>query len=118
MVISMTHNENIKTCDDLSRHLKLEVKHLKAFKATRTAKFGSAYVANNDSRVPRGPKRKNYAQRQDFGNGPAPEKAKNTKHKRGKHRGKGKNGKCFNYNKEGYFAHDCTEPRKERLNTY
>ena len=64
-------------------------------------------MANNDSRAPRGPKRKNYALLQDSGNGSAPKKAKNTKHG-----GKGKNGKCFNCNKEVHFAHDYTEPRK------
>ena len=62
--------------------------------------------------MPRGPERKNYALRKDFGNGPVHKKAKNTKRKRGKSSGKGKNNKCFNYNKEEHFAHDCTKPRK------
>ena len=59
----MTHNKNIKTFDDLSRHLKLEAEHLKASKAIKATKSGSAYVANNDSHVLRGPKRKNYVPR-------------------------------------------------------
>ena len=80
-MISMTHNENIKTFDDLSHHLELEAEHLEVFDATKAIKFGRAYVANNNSRAPKGPKIKNYAQRQDSGNGPAPKNAKNTKHK-------------------------------------
>ena len=69
-------------------------------------------MANNDSRAPRGPNHKNYAQRQDSSNGPTPQKAKNTKHKRGKCGGKGKNGKCFNCNKKGHCAHDSIKPRE------
>ena len=53
MVINMTHNENIKTFPDLSHYLELEVERLEASKATKTAKSRSAYVANNNSRVPR-----------------------------------------------------------------
>ena len=111
-MISMTHNENIKTFDDLSRHLEMEAERLEASKATKVAKSGSAYMANNDFRVPRGFKGKNYALRQDFGNRPKPKKAKNTKCKLGKCSGKGNNGKCFNCDNEGHFARDCTEPRK------
>ena len=56
----MTYNENIKTFDDFSRHLWLEAVRFKASKVTKVAKSGSAYVANNDFRTTRGPKRKNY----------------------------------------------------------
>ena len=111
MVISMTHNRKIKTFDDLSRHLELEAECFEASKASKAAKSRSAYVANNGCHAPRGPKHKNYALRQDFGNGLVPKKTKNTKRKQGKHDGKGKNDKCFNYDKE-HFAPDCTEPRK------
>ena len=58
MMISMTHNENIKTFDDLSQHLELEVERLEAYKAIKAAKSGSAYMVNNDSRTLRGFKRK------------------------------------------------------------
>ena len=93
-MISMTQNKNIKTFDDLLGHLELETERLEASKATKAAKSGSAYVANNDSREPRWTKSKNYASRQDSGNRPAPKKVKNTKHKRGKCGCKEKNGKC------------------------
>ena len=79
MVINMTHNENVKTFDDLSRHLELEAEHLEASKATKAAKSRSAYMPYNDSLTPRGPKCKNYATREDSSNGPEPKKAKNTK---------------------------------------
>ena len=49
MVINRTHNENIKTFDDHSRHLELEAECLEASKATKAAKSRNAYVANNDS---------------------------------------------------------------------
>ena len=109
MMISMARNENIKTFDNLLCHLELEAKCLEASKAIKATKSGSAYVTNNDSCTPRGPNHKNYAPRQDSGNGSVPKKAKNTKRKRGKHGGKGKNNKCFNRNKEGHFSCDCTE---------
>ena len=68
-------------------------------------------MANNDSHVPRWPKRKNCAPRQYSINGLVPKKAKNSKCKQSKRSGKGRNDKCFNYNKEGHFTQDCTKPR-------
>ncbi|PON59647.1 hypothetical protein TorRG33x02_287600 [Trema orientale] len=103
MVITMTHSGNIRTFDDLSRHLKLVAEHLEAAKPIKDSNPGSAYVANNQ----RGPivaKRKNQAPRGDSGNGPAPKKAKATRRKRGKRDGKGKNGRCYNCDKEGHFV--------------
>ena len=46
---------NIKIIDDLSCHLKLEVEHLEAYKVTKVVRFERAYVANNDSHMPKGP---------------------------------------------------------------
>ena len=104
MVISITHNEHIKTFDDLSCHLELEAELLKASKATKSTRPESAYVADNDSHVLKGSKHKNYAPRRDLSNVLAPNKAKNTKCKRDKRGGKGKNGKYFNSNKQGHFV--------------
>ena len=107
--------KKIKTFYALSHHLELEVECLeasKATKATKAIKSGSAYMANNNSRMLRGPKRKNYAPRQDSGNGPMPKKTKNTNRKLDERGDKGKNEKCFNCDKEGHFARDCTESRK------
>ena len=53
MRLNMTHNENIKIFDDLSRHLELEAQRLEAAKAN-----DSSYTAQSSSRRPFGPKRK------------------------------------------------------------
>ena len=45
----MTHNENIKTFDDLSRHLELKAEHFEVAKAN-----GSSYTAQSGSRRPFG----------------------------------------------------------------
>ena len=37
MRLNMTHNKNIKTFDDLSRHLELEAKHLEFAKANSSS---------------------------------------------------------------------------------
>ena len=93
MRLNMMHNENIKTFDDLSHHLELEVECLEAAKAN-----GSSYTAQSSSRKPSRPKRKNNQGRKNENPGVAPKKAYDIKHKRGK-RG-GKKGKtsttCFN----------------------
>ena len=49
----MTHNENIKTFDDLSRHLELEAERLEAPRAN-----GSSYTTQSGSRKSFEPKRK------------------------------------------------------------
>ena len=109
MVISMTHNKNIKTLMISHGHLELEAECLGTSKASKDTRYMGAPL---QLKMIRGPKRKNYALRRDFGNGPVPKKAKNAKRKQGQQGGKGKNRKCFNCNKEGQFARDCTEPRK------
>lgn len=68
-------------------------------------------MANNQC-WPRAAKHKNQALKDDSGNGPTPKKAKTTQCKRGKQGEKGKNGICYNCDKEGHFTRDCTEPKK------
>jgi hypothetical protein len=68
---NLTHNENIKTFDDVSRHLELEAERLEAAKPN-----SFAYVAkrkNNDKHGAAGPR---------------PKKARTYKRKRGKRAGK------------------------------
>ena len=52
MRLNMTHNENNKTFDDLSRHLELKAERLEAAKAN-----DSSYTAQSGSRRPFGLKR-------------------------------------------------------------
>ena len=93
----MTHNEDIKTFDDLSRHMELEVECLEAAKPN-----GLSYTAQSGSRRSFGSKRKKNQDRKKGNSEPAPEKADSTKCKRDM-RG-GKKGKtsttCFNCDKE------------------
>ncbi|KAM7502779.1 hypothetical protein LguiB_001683 [Lonicera macranthoides] len=93
MRVIMTHNENIKTFDDLARHLELEAECLEATKANN-----SSYVVHSSSRKASGSKCKiqNNGKRND--DEPAPKKENSTKRKRGKRGGKkGNTDKaCFN----------------------
>ena len=75
----MTHNENIKTFEDLSLHLELVAERLEAVKAN-----GLSYTAQFDSRKPSRPKRKKKQGGKYENFKPAPEKANSTKRKGGK----------------------------------
>jgi hypothetical protein len=109
----MTHNENIKNFADISRHVKLEAERQEA------TKF-AALIAHGGQRKPNGFKRKDKgkASRQGGPSTSAPKVNKGAnKHKRGKRSAK-KNiskVKCYNCNKLGHFACDCTEPKKVSL---
>ena len=105
----MTHNENIKTFDDLSHDLELQTERLEAGKAN-----GSSYTAQSFSHKPSRLKSKNNQGGKYKYPGPAPKKANATKRKRGKHGDKkGKTSTSyFNCGKKGHFTRDCTELKK------
>ena len=72
MCQNLTHNENIKTFDDVARHLELEAEHLEAAKP-----ISSVHMAETGSRKASRPKRKqlDYATRQERPTRPSPKKA-------------------------------------------
>ena len=99
MCQNLTHNENIKTFDDVARHLELEAEHLEAAKP-----ISSVNMAETSSRKAFRPKRKqpDYTPRQERPNGPPPKKAKFVKSKtRGKRAKKDKSKlTCYNCGKK------------------
>jgi hypothetical protein len=104
---NLTHNEKIKTFDDVSHYLELEAELLEAAKPN-----SSAYLAESSLRKAYRPKHKNNDKHGIVG--PRPKKARTYKCKRGKRIGKKDKSKllCFNCKKEGHFDHECTKPKK------
>ena len=100
---NLTHNENIKTFDDVVRHLELETEHLEA-----TKPISFVHMAKTSLCKASRPKRKqpNYAHGQERPNGPPPKKAKFVKRNtRGKRTKKDKSKLTYyNYGKKGHFC--------------
>ena len=106
----LTHDKNIKKFKDISRHVELEADRIVA------NQIAQALLTEANPHKTSGFKHKkgdNGAPKQGKNSGGGNKSApkKNVKRRRGKKRGTNKV-KCFNDQKKGHFAHDCTEPKK------
>jgi hypothetical protein len=112
MCVNLTHNNNIKTFDDVAHHVQLEEDQLHIEKLVNEAfvsetKMCGAY----DSKYRKGKgkgKGPTYSKRRIEAN------SNRYKRKRGKSGGKkDKNMNYFNCGKPDHFTRDCTEPKTQ-----
>jgi hypothetical protein len=108
MSVNLTHNDNIKTFDDVAHHVELEEDRLHAEKP-----INEAFISETKMRGAYGSKyKKSKAKGPKYGKRGIEASSSGHKRKRGKRSGKkDKNMNCFNCGKPGHFACNCTEPK-------
>ena len=106
----LTHNDNIKILKDISRHVELEADRIVANQTAQApltkanpCKTIGFKLKKGDNGAPK--------QGKNSGGGSKSTPKKNAKHLKGKKRGTNKV-KCFNCQKKGHFARDCTKLKK------
>ena len=120
MRVNLTHNDNIRTFDDVARHVELEEDRLMTERAEKSA--GEAMVAASSSR-------KNKKRKTSHSKAGGGAKTSGSEGYSGSHKGKnkqrtersakGKRNKaeivCYRCNELGHFARECTKPK---VNTF
>ena len=107
MHVNLTHNDNIKTFDDVACHVELKKDRLLAKNLVH-----EAFMIENKSRGAQGSRRNKGMGKGIQGKGENEANYSGQKRKRGKRASKiSKNKNCFNYGKPGHFARDCTESK-------
>ena len=104
-MVNITHNESIKTFDDIVHHLELEVKQLVVARSNE-----QAYVVEFNSHKTFGFKsnRKFFKKNKRFDDASKKEKIETRKKFKRAKKDKSKL-KCYNYGNKGYFTCECIE---------
>ncbi|EPS62306.1 hypothetical protein M569_12485 [Genlisea aurea] len=101
MKMHLTHSENVRTFDDVSRHLELEEDRLRAIKIN-----SEVHMARSNSR--RMSSSRNGKNKKGLGNVKKPDAQK----KKRSQKVKLERVKCYNCQQKGHYASNCPEPKK------
>ncbi|GAV57760.1 UBN2_2 domain-containing protein, partial [Cephalotus follicularis] len=110
----LTYNENTKNFADVSRRVELEAEREEAIRATALFPQGGKLHGNWSKR-----KNKGKSSTKEGSSNQGPRVGRVSKRHRGKRGGKKDKTKvkCYNFQKMGHFAHECTEPKQVSIST-